>query len=192
MAGETPQGVPPWGRKSGQKASGDMQYYSADFKQAAIAKMAVPGGRSATSLSEELGVSQSSLSRWLRERGTVTVNGENMKQRRPEDWTAEEKVAAVLDFEKLSEDQRGTFLREKGLHEATLARWKAEIVEGMKLKPFAQGKKDPQQKRIAALERELRRKEAALAEAAALLVLKKKADAIWGEEKDGKHSSRIG
>ena len=46
------------------------------------------------------------------------------------------------------------------------------------------GGKDPQQKRIAALEKELRRKEAALAEAAALLMLKKKADSIWGESKD--------
>jgi hypothetical protein len=72
------------------------------------------------------------------------------------------------------------------VHEAHLVRWKAEIVAAMKLKPFSGGKKDPQQKRIAALERELRRKEAALAEAAALLVLKKKADAIWGEPKDEK------
>ena len=70
------------------------------------------------------------------------------------------------------------------MHEAHLARWKAELIEAMKMKPFAGGKKDPQQKRIAALEKELRRKEAALAEAAALLVLKKKADAIWGEPKD--------
>ena len=46
--------------------------------------------------------------------------------------------------------------------------WKAEIIEAMKLKPFARGKKDLQQKRISALERELRRK------AAAPLVLKKK------------------
>jgi transposase len=105
---------------------------------------------------------------------------------RTEDWTAEQKVEAVLGFEKLSEEQRGVFLREKGLHEATLVRWKAEIIEAMKLKPFTGGKKDPQQKRIAALEKELRRKEAALAEAAALLVLKKKADAIWGEERDEK------
>jgi len=161
-----------------------MQYFSEEFKRAAVAKMAAPGGRSATSLSQELGVSQSSLSRWLRERVTVGPNGEGMRQRRAEDWSAEEKVAAVLSFEKLSEEQRGRFLREKGLHEATLMRWKAEIIEAMKLKPFAGGKKDPQQKRIAALERELRRKEAALAEAAALLVLKKKADAIWEEGKD--------
>jgi len=51
---------------------------------------------------------------------------------------------------------------------------------------LAGGKNDPQRKRIAALEKELRRKEAALAEAAALLVLKKKADAIWGELGDEK------
>jgi transposase len=163
-----------------------MQYYSEDFKRTAVAKLSSPGGPSATLLSEELGVSQSSLSRWLRERVTLAINGEDMKQRRPDDWTAEEKVAAVLDYEKIPEEQRGTFLREKGLHEATLGRWKVEIIEGMKLKPFAQGKKDPQQKRIAALERELRRKESALAEAAALLILKKKADAIWGEEGDEK------
>jgi transposase len=164
----------------------EVQYYSEDFKRAAVVRMSMPGGPSATLLSKELGVSQSSLSSWLRERATLGVNGAQMKQRRVEDWTAEEKVAAVVDFEKLSEDQRGTFLREKGLHEATVGRWKAEIIEGMKLKPFSQGKKDPQQKRIAALERELRRKEAALAEAAALLVLKKKADAIWGEDGDEK------
>jgi transposase len=163
-----------------------MQYYSEAFKQAAVAKMACPGGRSATALARELGVSQSSLSCWLRERGSVAVNGEAMRQRGAEGWTAEQKVAAVLDFDKLAEDQRGIFLREKGLHEATLVRWKAEMVEAMKVKPFAQGKTDPQQKRIAALERELRRKESALAETAALLVLKKKADAIWGEERDEK------
>jgi transposase-like protein len=107
-----------------------------------------------------------------------------MKQRRPDDWTAEEKVEAILNYEKLSQDQRGVFLREKGLHEAHIVRWKAEVIAAMKLTPFAGGKRNPQQKRIAALEKELRRKESALAETAALLVLKKKADSIWGEEKD--------
>jgi len=107
-----------------------------------------------------------------------------MGHRRPEDWSAEEKLETFLSFSKLSEEEKGKFLREKGVHEAQIERWKAEILEGLKLKPFRGGKKDPQQKRIAALEKELRRKEAARAEAAALLVLKKKADAIWGEAKD--------
>jgi hypothetical protein len=96
-----------------------------------------------------------------------------MKQRRPDDWTAEEKVEAILSYEKLSEEQRGVFLREKGLHEAHVIRWKAELIAAMKQRPFAGGKKNPQQKRISALEKELQRKESALAEAAALLVPKK-------------------
>jgi transposase-like protein len=161
-----------------------MQYFSEQFKRSVVAKMSTPGGRSATSLSHETGISQSTLSRWLRERVTVGLNGEVMGHRRPEDWSGEEKLEALLGYTKLSEEEKGKFLREKGVHEAHLERWKAEILEGLKLKPFGGGKKDPQQKRIAALEKELRRKEAALAEAAALLVLKKKADAIWGEAKD--------
>ena len=163
-----------------------MQYYPEDFKKAMVVKMSGPEAQSATSLAEQTGVSQSSLSRWLRSYATVRVEGESMKQRRPQDWSAEEKLEALLEYERISEQQRGEFLRGKGLYEATLEKWKKEMLEGLKIKPFVGGKKDPQRKRIAALERELRRKEAALAEAAALLVLKKKADAIWGEEKDGR------
>jgi transposase-like protein len=163
-----------------------MQYFSEEFKRSTVAKMAAPGGQSATSLSQELGISQSTLSRWLQERATVGVRGEGMAQRGAEGWSAEQKVEAILSYEKLSEEEKGKFLREKGLHEGQLLRWKAELIEAMKMKVFSGGKKDPQQKRIAALERELRRKEAALAEAAALLVLKKKADALWGESKEEK------
>ena len=163
-----------------------MQYYPEDFKKAMVVKMGGSEARSATSLAEETGVSQSSLSRWLRSYATVRVEGESMKQRRPQDWSAEEKLEALLEYERISEQQRGEFLRGKGLHEPTLEKWKKEMLEGLKIKPFVGGKKDPQRKRIAALERELRRKEAALAEAAALLVLKKKADAIWGDEKGGR------
>jgi transposase-like protein len=161
-----------------------MQYYPEAFKKAMVVKMTAAGGQSATSLAKEEGIPQSTLSRWLREYATVGMEGETMTQRRPQDWSAEEKLEAILEYERTPEDQRGVFLREKGLHEATLERWKKETVEALRIKPFAGGKKDPQRKRIAALERELRRKEAALAEAAALLVLKKKADALWGESRD--------
>ena len=109
-----------------------------------------------------------------------------MTQRRAEVWSAEEKLAALLEYERLCEEERGKFLRGKGLHEAHLEKWKKEMIEGLKIKPFMGGKNDPQRKRIMALEKELRRKEAALAETAALLVLKKKASAIWGEDGEEK------
>lgn len=161
-----------------------MQYYPEDFKKAMVVKMAAPGAQSATALAKETGVPQSTLSRWLRSYATVRLEGEAMRQRRPQDLSAEEKLEALLEYERSSEEQRGVFLRQKGLHEATLEKWKKEMLEALKIKAFVGGKKDPQRKRIAALERELRRKEAALAEAAALLVLKKKADAIWGDGRD--------
>jgi transposase len=161
-----------------------MQYYPEGFKKAMVVKMTAAGGQSATSLAKQEGVPQSTLSRWLREYATVGMKGESMTQRRAQDWSAEEKLEAILEYERTPEEQRGVFLREKGLHEATLERWKKETLQAMKLQGLAGGKKDPQRKRIAALERELRRKDAALAEAAALLVLKKKADALWGESKD--------
>ena len=102
-----------------------------------------------------------------------------MKKRRPQDWTAEEKLVAVLEYEKLKEQERGTYLREKGLHSVHIERWKQQILEG--LKSSKSGKKDPRDTKIKELEKELGRKEKALAEAAALLVLKKKAQDIWGD-----------
>lgn len=159
-----------------------MSNYPAEFKDTMISKLTAPGGRSATSLGRETGIAQSTLSRWLRERGSVAWKaGGEMHEGNRQSWSAEEKLRTLLEYERLSEEERGNFLRGRGLHEAHLTRWKKEFIEGLKIKPFVGGKNDPQRKRIAALEKELRRKEAALAEAAALLILKKKADAIWGE-----------
>ena len=105
-----------------------------------------------------------------------------MKGRRPQDWSAEDKLNALFEYEKLEEEQRGKYLREKGIHSVHIERWKQELIEG--LKSSKSGKKDPRDKRIKELERELRRKDKALAETAALLVLKKKAQAIWGDRED--------
>ena len=78
----------------------------------------------------------------------------------------------------MKDAELGEFLRRSGLHEATLAEWRAAALEGLAPRKVS-GKEG---KRVRELERELRRKERALAEAAALLVLQKKAQAIWGDE----------
>ena len=77
--------------------------YSAKFRSEAVRKLAMPGGPSATTLSEEVGVAQSTLSRWLRRAGSLGVEaasppnlvGKVMAARRPQDWSAEEKLAVV-------------------------------------------------------------------------------------------------
>ena len=166
--------------------------YSKAFRALMIQKMTDPQRPAAQSLADEIGVSRASLYRWVSEADTleIAVNAEppsftesmqrltNMK--RPQDWSAEEKLAAVLEAASLSEDEFGAFLRSRGLHEAQLQQWRDQMLVGLEPKAA----KRAETKRIQELERELRRKEKALAETAALLVLKKKAQAIWGDEDD--------
>ena len=166
--------------------------YSKAFRALMIQKMTDPEGPSPVSLAEDIGVSRASLYRWVSKAGTldVTVNPEppsftesmqrlsNMK--RPQDWSAEEKLAAVLEAASLSEEEFGAFLRSRGLHDAQLQQWRDQMLIGLEPKPA----KRVESKRIQELEKELRRKDKALAETAALLVLKKKAQEIWGDEDD--------
>ena len=163
-----------------------MSKYSDTFKQAMVSKLTVPGAISAGSLATEVGISQSTLSRWVREYVNMDGKGVYMKGKRPQDWTAEEKLEAVLEMEKLDEQDTGKYLREKGLHTIHVQKWKQEMLEGLKSNGKGLSKAAPQGKRIKELEKELNRKEKALAETAALLVLKKKAEDIWGDRGGGK------
>ena len=161
-----------------------MSEYTLSFKEAMVKKMSSPEAKSATELAQEVGVPQSTLSRWLRDFGSLSGEGtEGTMGKRAQKWPAEEKLRAVVEYERLEEESRGKYLREKGLHGVDIQRWRAEVLAVLGKKPR---KGDAQGQRIRALEAELRRKDSALAETAALLVLKKKAQAIWGDREDGR------
>jgi transposase len=83
----------------------------------------------------------------------------------------------------LSEEELGAFLRKEGLHQAQLEEWAKAMYSGLSA-PKKSKTTSEDAKRIKKLERELRRKEKALAEAAALLILQKKVQEIWGDEDD--------
>ena len=154
--------------------------------------MTDPNGPGATALAEEIGVSISTLYRWVSETDTVDVANvpdppsfsKSMQRmtivKRPQDWSPEEKLTAVIEAMALSEEDLGPFLRSKGLHEAHLQQWHDQMLCGLEPLPA----KRAERKRIQELEKELQRKEKALAEAAALLVLKKKAQELWVDEDD--------
>ncbi len=165
--------------------------YPEKFKTRMVQKLTAPGAPSATALSEEIGVPQPTLSKWVREAGRVGDMGKTKrpKGKRPQDWTAEAKLAAVVEAASLSEEDLGAFVRRRGLHRTHLTQWREQIVAGLKA-PRSK-KTSVQTRRIRELERELRRKDKALAETAALLVLKKKVQAIWGDE-DGDTTLRSG
>jgi len=163
-----------------------------------IRKMTGPSAMSATALAEESGVSQASLSRWLQLAGTVgdmskrtakdKSQGSGVSQR-PQDWTFLEKLRVVVEAASLPDEELGAFLRREGVHEAQLNEWRVAAAEALDFSRSKERKAtSAQTKRIRELERELRRKDKALAETAALLVLKKKAAAIWGDGDDDTES----
>jgi len=105
------------------------------------------------------------------------------KQKRPADRTPEEKLDLVLQASVLTDEELGEFLRRNGLHEADLKRWRHEALAGLgDRRPERRRSSDAKQ--IRKLEKELVRKDKALAEAAALLVLQKKVREIWGDGDD--------
>jgi transposase len=166
--------------------------YTDGFKARMVRRMIGTERISASSLSGEVGVAQPTLSRWAREARTIAPMNQKKNNRNsstpPHRWTAEEKLDAVLEAASLSDDELGAFLRRRGLHEAQLREWRAIVLRASK-DALDDRKKKPaknatEAKKIKALERELHRKEKALAEVAALLALKKKADQIWGDEDD--------
>lgn len=158
--------------------------YSEAFKAKMVKKMVGPSGWTATALGKEVGVPQSTLSRWLRDALSVAAESKP-KQDRPlaKKWTIEEKLRVVLEAGRLPDEEVGAFLRREGVREAQLEEWRKQAEEAFSHRP-KRPKPSPEAKKVKALERELRRKEAALAEVTALLALKKKLSALWGDEDD--------
>jgi len=177
-----------------------MQYPDV-FKNAMIQKMTGPGAISATALSKQVDVPQATLSKWLRMAGAgpsykfpnsakdYSIMTKINPPRRPNDWNAEDKLKVVMEAANLDDEQLGEFLRKKGLHQTHLEQWRSQMLDGLQHVFSKKSKKDAKQKKadakcIRALKKELNRKDKALAETAALLVLKKKVQEIWGDEDD--------
>ena len=102
----------------------------------------------------------------------------------PETWSAEARFAVVLEAAGLSELELGEYCRRKGLYPEHVNAWRQACIAGQR-SVQSQQKVDREQsrkdkKRIQQLESELLRKDKALAETAALLVLRKKLNDYWG------------
>jgi transposase len=129
---------------------------------------------SAMQLARETGLRQQNLSRWLDEARSLPPVP---PPKRPKTWTVDEKVKLLAEAAKLTGEQLSGFLEQQGLRLAELEQWRLALdEEGRSSKAVTN--------RIRALERELARKEKALAEAAALLLLKKKLQSAFGVEDD--------
>lgn len=153
-----------------------MKKYSEEIKRTMVAKMVGPGAKTASVLAKEVGITQTSLSRWLKE----FEPSQSGRARRPRDWSAAEKLAALKGTASMEEAELGEYLRRHGLHSVHLEQWSQEYIDAMDGRVNRRQTAEERRK-VKELERELRRKDKALAEATALLILKKKAALIWGD-----------
>ena len=160
--------------------------YTEGFKARMVQRIAGPKGITAYALSKEVGVSQPTLSRWVRERSLSGMTDESPKKRRT--WTATKKLRVVQEASQLSDEDLGAFLRREGLHQAQLDEWtevvKAAALAGLAPPKRSKAKRSPEEKKIRALEKDLNRKDRALAEVTAILALKKRVQEIWGDGDD--------
>jgi len=160
-----------------------MPTYSTEFKDNVVRKMMPPNSQSVEQVGQELGLSRSTLYAWkqqYRAKGhLVPATPSN-----PDQWDTKSKLAAIIQTALMNEAERSEYCREHGLYPEQIDSWKAAF-ESTDLAPTVMSKADKaelaaERKKSKQLERDLRRKDRALAETAALLVLSKKAEAIWG------------
>ena len=176
--------------------------YTERFKEAMLSRMLGPEGISASELARQSGVSQPALSRMA---AATRVGVEFVKKHRekkqksepmtPKRRTASEKLRLIVAAEGLQGEELSALLRGEGVYESELKEWREAASAA--ISPTTEGAPGPlsagHRKELAAvqrelkeLKRELRRKEKALAEAAALLMLEKKLQALgWDERFQG-------
>ena len=137
--------------------------FSLAFKQKMVARLTGKDAVSAPQLALETGLRQQTLSRWLQEASSLPV----MPAKRPRrDWSIEEKIRILATASTLTSGELTDLLQREGVLQAEYEQWRLALSDEGRASLATT-------KRIRGLERELARKEKALAEAAALLALKK-------------------
>jgi len=151
--------------------------YGQGFKDRAVARLLPPQSASVDEVAREVGVGAQTLQRWL---------GDALSRpARERAWTAPARLEAVIATASLDEAARGAWCREHGVYPQQLAQWRDSATQALAQPEEARA--SPQQtrqdrRRIKELEREVHRKDRALAETAALLVLSRKLEAVFNNK----------
>jgi transposase len=153
--------------------------YGQAFKDRAVARLLAPESAALDDVAREAGVGVGTLERWRSEALS--------RPARERTWTAVARFDAVLTTAAMDEASKSAWCRAKGVYPQELVAWRQAATQA--LAEPEEARASPQEtrqdrQRIKDLERELRRKDHALAETAALLVLSKKVAAIFNTGED--------
>ena len=164
-----------------------MPSYSEERKQQILNKLLPPSNMTVAEVSRKEGIGVQTLYNW---RDKAKQQGRPVPGSKPtsEHWSAEAKFATVLETASLNEAELSEYCRAKGLYVDQVKAWKADALRGFmssrEQELEAKRQRQADHKEIKQLKSELRRKEKALAETAALLVLRKKLNALWENDNE--------
>lgn len=160
--------------------------YTNEFKESVLKR--IEQNETVASLAKELDISKSTIYQWVRTHNEKKKDYSiNLKSKN--NWTSEDKFHVVIETSALSETELAEYCRRKGIYVDEVKAWRDQCLKAnqvtveddpKELKESLKAEKELNKK----LEKELRVKEKALAETAALLVLRKKANAIWGDPEE--------
>ncbi len=156
-----------------------MARYGEAFRNRAVARLLPPASANVGVVASEIGVSMQTLERWREQAQSRPARGRA--------WTAAGRLEAVITTAALDEAGKSAWCRQHGVYPGELDKWRANCTAA--LAEPEEARASPQatrqdRKRIKELERDLLRKDRALAETAALLVLSKKVAAIFNKGED--------
>ncbi len=141
-------------------------------------------------IADSLGIGYSTLGKWIsKSRKHELEQVDPMmktKEKRPQDWCLEERLKMVISCASLDEEKLNAYCREQGIYSHHVKQWEEDFANGHSAEKNMKSQTKIKQlnKENKALKKDLNRKEKALAETAALLVLQKKVNMIWGSEED--------
>ncbi len=166
--------------------------FSQSFKQQAVKKAIMRAeGISVKEIANELSIGYSTLQKWvlqtknheLESTADFSTNEGFMKQeKRPEDWNSQEKLAIIIKCGALDDNGVSQLCREQGIYSHHIKKWTKEMIKSDASKVKTTPASNQMKRKIKALQKELNRKEKALAETAALLVLQKKVNHLWNQD----------
>jgi len=162
-----------------------MLSYSSELKAAIVQKMMPPDARSIAELHQETQIPYQTL--WnCKHKALQNGQAAVASSKNSNTWSDEAKLAIIVETAPLNVAETSEYCRIKGLYPDQIQQWRAAAVAGQS-KALSKSEREELQalkKRCKQLEKELNRKEKALAETAALMVLRKKANAIWGDQEE--------
>ena len=155
--------------------------FSDEQKQMWVKKFLTRGSKSIDVFCRENALSSTAVYKWV----AIYGRSPDMKPlaRSPQHWTPEEKFKAVMAFDSLAVEEQGAYLRREGVHADHIEMWREKMQKSLELESHdKRSERGELIYKVLDLEKELLRKDKALAEAAAIIILKKKVDLIWGNE----------